>query len=445
MQYMNMCRPKNLTVFLLSCFIVVIALTGCVEPKHSFEKLPAGPWRGVLLLDRNPVVKFGDDRDVAKKFDFDSELPFLFDIVQEDNGKWFAVFRNGEEQIKITDVSFGRATISSKDTVRIDFKAFDTYITAIYEDGVMEGHWHVPYRDNYAIPFKAVFGQNHLFAHDSEKSDIQAGGKWKVTFEPGTPDAYPAVGEFQQNGNKISGTFLTETGDYRYLDGHMLGKKLYMSAFDGAHAFLFVGKMLENGSITGTFRSGKHHTASWEAVKDENASLADPYLLTKAKSSDPIDFTFPNPDGQQISLSDDAYQGKIKLIQIMGTWCPNCMDELQMIQEYLQTEKPEDVAVISLAFERYREKEKALKVLKTYKAKTKMAHEILWGGYYDKKEALKQLPQLDTIMSYPTLLYVDKYNQIRKVYTGFSGPATPAYEKQKSEFKSTINAIRNSE
>jgi hypothetical protein len=120
------------------------------------------------------------------------------------------------------------------------------------------------------------------------------------------------------------------------------------------------------------------------------------------------------------------------------------MDELHMIQEYMDKEKPKDVAVISLAFERYKEKEKALQVLKTYKEKTKMNHELLWGGYYDKKEALKQIPQLDTLISYPTLLYLDKNNIIRKIYTGFSGPATPAYEKQKSEFKATINAIRNS-
>jgi thiol-disulfide isomerase/thioredoxin len=180
-------------------------------------------------------------------------------------------------------------------------------------------------------------------------------------------------------------------------------------------------------------------------VKDDNAVLTDPYLLTKAKKTGPVNFTFPNSDGQQISLSDPAYEGKIKLVQIMGTWCPNCMDELNMIQEYMQSEKPDDIAVISIAFERYKEKEKALKVLKTYRDKTNMTNEILWGGYYDKKEALKQLPLLDTIMSYPTLLYVDQNNNIRKIYTGFSGPATPAYEKQKSEFKATINAIRHSQ
>ena len=37
---------------------------------------------------------------------------------------------------------------------------------------------------------------------------------------------------------------MTETGDYRYLDGVVSGSKMYLSAFDGAHAFLFNKKML---------------------------------------------------------------------------------------------------------------------------------------------------------------------------------------------------------
>ena len=70
-------------------------------------------------------------------------------------------------------------------------------------------------------------------------------------------------------------------------------------------------------------------------------------------------------------------------------------------------------------------------------------HEVLYGGYYDKKEAAEKLPQLDKILSYPTLVIADKNNRIIKIHTGFSGPATPEYKAFETEFDSILKSIRN--
>ncbi|MBK8548515.1 MAG: hypothetical protein IPL63_14440 [Saprospiraceae bacterium] len=76
----------------------------------------------------------------------------------------------------------GEKTISSKDTIHIDFIKYDTYINAIYEDGIMEGKWIVNYKENYSVPFKAVFGQNHRFDDKRKTSMFDISGKWKTTF-----------------------------------------------------------------------------------------------------------------------------------------------------------------------------------------------------------------------------------------------------------------------
>lgn len=83
-------------------------------------------------------------------------------------------------------------------------------------------------------------------------------------------DTTKAIGEFVQVENNLTGTFLTESGDYRYLDGTVQANKLYLSCFDGAHAFLFEGKIEADNTINGIFYSGKNYKATWSSKKTTN-------------------------------------------------------------------------------------------------------------------------------------------------------------------------------
>lgn len=445
MNYQKVRSDYVVKTALYICLLVsgISFFSSCVQPKTVFESIPEGPWRGVLLLNRQPVVKYGDDRDIKKNFDFDSELPFTFTIGRTPGDSLYMEINNGEENIRIYDVRTGRATISSRDTFRADFIEYDTYLTAVYEDGIMEGHWVVPYKDNYRIPFKAVYGQNHRFAHETPEAEYSLAGKWKAFFESGPDDAYPAIGEFSQKGNSITGTFLTETGDYRFLHGNIIKNKVYLSAFDGAHAFLFTAKFLSKDSLTGSVRSGTHYTAQWTGTRNDNFILNDPYQITRTVSQTPLTFNFPDENGNMVSLDDARFKNKIKLVQIMGTWCPNCLDETQLLQEITGSMPESDIAWISLAYERYDDKNKALTQLKKYKEKLNLKQDLLWAGHYKKEAASATLPQLSGISSYPTLLFLDKNNVIRHIHTGFSGPATNTYEEVKRDFKNRIESLKN--
>lgn len=423
----------------------LLAISGiaCVQPKTVFESLPEGPWRGVLLLDRTPVVTYGDDRDIKKSFDFDSELPFTFTLGRDEKDSLYVEFENAREKIRNYHITTGKANPTSKDTVRIDFPTYDTHLIAVYEDGVMEGNWVVRYKENYMIPFKAVYGQNHRFIQSRPSEDSLISGQWKMVFEPETPDAYPGIGLFEQVGNVVTGTVLTETGDYRYLAGNIIKDKVYLSAFDGAHAFLIQGKLMAKDSMAGSFRSGKHYTATWLGNRDKNFHLQDAFSITKALNTQPIHFSFLNTEGHRVSLDSAAWSGKLKIIQVMGTWCPNCLDETNMIKAYFAKNNPEDIVWISLAFERYPEQEKALAQLKKYKQDQDLRHEILWGGLYKKEEAAKQLPFITGFSAYPTLLILDSENKIRHIHTGFSGPATREYDSFQTEFNHILESLSN--
>ena len=425
-------------LFFVCCSLTII---GCVAPTKSFQKIPPGIWKGTLLLDRAPVVKYGDDRDIVKKFDFDAELPFNFEVKYENDSVFYFVFHNASERITVRDVRFGRDKSTAKDTVIIDFPVYDTQIRAIYEDGVMEGDWIVNYKENYRIPFKAVHGRADRFEGvASVTTDIT--GKWECTFDQGSEDEYKAVGIFEQKKDIITGTFLTETGDYRYLEGKMIGSKMYLSAFDGAHAFLFLGKIMEDGTISGTFRSGSQHTSSWEGKRNEKFALRSAYELTKTNGNS-LDFSFVNTEGKSISILDEMYKDKIKIIQIMGTWCPNCMDETVFLKEYFAQNPDDDIALISIGFERYKDDQKSIESLRRFQQKMDIKHEVLYGGYYGSKdESLKKL-KIEKIVSYPTMIITDRNNNILKIHTGFSGPATPEYGAFVNEFKTLVNEAKN--
>jgi thiol-disulfide isomerase/thioredoxin len=195
--------------------------------------------------------------------------------------------------------------------------------------------------------------------------------------------------------------------------------------------------------VIGSFRSGKHYTTTWEGKRNPDAKIADAFDLTTSQIGDEaFDFTFNDLEGKPTSLSDEVFKDKIKLVKITGTWCPNCKDESKFLKDYLAKNASEDIEVIEVAFERYKEEAKALEILKRYKDKLELPFTILYGGYADKTATSEKFPQISKVLSYPTLIFVDKNNKIRKVHTGFAGPATADYAKFISDFDRIIEEMR---
>ncbi len=401
----------------------LITTHSCVEIAQPYSKIPPGVWRAELEVDSG--VK----------------LPFNFEVTYDASDAMTIELINGPERIEVPEVAFGKNP-KLLDTIRMSFPLMDSYIRGIYKENVIEGYWTVNYRENYRVPFVAYFGQNHRFTQTTQSPIMDVTGKWQASFEIETPTEYPAVGEFVAEDNELNGTFLTETGDYRYLNGEVQGDQFMLSCFDGSHAFLFVADISENETMLGKFYSGTHYQTNWTASKNDAASLTDPYKLSQAKSlGDPISFELPSSTGEIVSLDDPKYSGRPKLITLMGTWCPNCLDESKFLLDYMDKNSDVDIPIIAIAFERYRDDNKAIEALARYKERLNVPYDILYGGYYDKKEATKNIGIIDEIISYPTLLFVNSDNVITKVHTGFAGPATSKYEAFVNDFDREIRSL----
>ena len=348
---------------------------------------------------------------------------------------------NAEEEILVEDIEV------IGDSVFITMPVFDAKLSAaIDENGNLKGNY-TKGPKYIKVPYEAIYDVHFRYPVTSKTHQLIA-GNWEVTFSPNTEHSYKAKGVFKDGAdNKITGTFLTETGDYRFLEGALDGSQLNLSCFDGAHAFLFDG-IVKNDSITsGMFYSGNHYSEPWVAVKNDSYELKDPNTLTYLKEGfEKVEFTFPDLNGKQVSLNDERFKGKAVIIQIMGSWCPNCLDESKYLSQFYKANKNENFEIVALAFENAKTIEKVTSNLNRLKEKIGIEYPILIAqvGSASKKLAAEKLPMLNHVLSYPTTIFIDKKGTVRKIHTGFSGPATgEKYEKFKHEFEAFVEKLSN--
>ncbi|WP_116108321.1 TlpA disulfide reductase family protein [Lewinella sp. IMCC34191] len=432
----------------LAALLILLTIASCVFVQERYAYLPPGPYRGVLELEYNPIIPNPKGEPLPEKVDLEFDdvtegvLPFTFDVVYEDDTTFHMVIHNGAEEIIVPaeDIEAGRDQSIGRDTIRINFPVYDTHISAYHEENVIEGVWVVHYRSDYRIPFKAYFGKGFRFTTMRKEPVTDVSGTWAVEFAGGMDeDSYPGIAEFTQQGNELTGTFRTETGDYRYLEGTVQGNKLYLSVFDGSHAFLFEAVIREDGSLSGSFRSGRHYITDWTARRDDQAELTSPDELTKLREDIPLAFAFPTPEGDTVDLED--IDGP-KLVQLFGTWCPNCRDETNFLKAYLAKNDVKDLQVVALAFEQYgADDDRSKQAVRRYRENMEVDWPILLAASNDKREAGQALPMLDRVISYPTLLFVDRENRVRRIHTGFNGPATSKYAEFEESFDASIKEL----
>lgn len=372
------------------------------------------------------------------------ELPFNFEVIYDTPDSFHLVIHNGDERIVVSDISTGVDRRVARDSIRIDFPIYDSHIQAQYEEDAIEGWWVVRNRKDYRIRFRALHGQPYRFFQTLDPPAADLTGKWDCTFGIETEEPSRSIGEFVQKGNHITGTFLSPTGDDRFLDGVVNGDRLHLSVFDGSHAYLYEAKILPDGQLTGIYRSGNHFKTYWEGTRTDSLelkNLGDPLELTSLKNKETFSLALPASDGRIIDISKDNYAGKPKIIQIMGTWCPNCKDETTFLLEYLKQNPNPGFEILGVSFERHTDTTKAIAAIKTYKEKMNIPYYIVYGGSNNKEKAAETFPMLNKVVAFPTLIFLDSKNNVIAIHTGFTGPATSSYVDFKKEFEILVQKM----
>ncbi|MDR2585711.1 MAG: TlpA family protein disulfide reductase [Prevotellaceae bacterium] len=394
-------------------FLCLLVFTGVLFasclPKNN---LTPGIWRATLLTEHSV------------------EIPFTFDLRLTPTDTVIYII-TGSDRYKVTDICM------VGDSMFINLPLFSAKFALLLEGGKLKGDF---IRSSYTMPVVMVPGEANRFNVTTGDASI-AVGRWLVTLNTsnGTREI---IGEFEEHGGKVTGSFLTPTGDYRFFEGVVSNNnQLMISSFDGSFVRLFLADINGNKLENVKMYSGSSGLEEGVGIKKPDAELPDAYSVTGLKKGyNSLGFSFPNMKGLPVSLRDESFVDKVVVLQISGSWCPNCLDESRFLMEMYRKYAPK-VEMLCLAFERVTDfeeaKQEAMKLVQT----AGIEYDVLITGH-NTSAVQTALPELDNFKSFPTTIIIDKKGEVRQIHSGFSGPGTGIhYQIFVKEFEEFIQKL----
>ncbi|MCG2617519.1 TlpA family protein disulfide reductase [Terrimonas sp. NA20] len=374
---------------------------------------PFGKWRGVFQL-----------RDGV-------EAPFNFEITGKSIADAKVFFINAAERFD------GGRVRRQKDSLFISLDQFDNELAFKINGNQLDGV--LRKTDGSGSPLKVTAEKGKLYrfpVNGAEPAGDISGTYDIVSGKDST------VGLFTQKGSKLSATFLSITGDSRYLDGIVDGNKFYLSSFIGSGVAYYQGTFNNDGTITGEQVSPRG-ARKFAGRENDEAKLPDLYSLTYLKQGyNRFDFSFPDIDGNKVSLTDEKYKGKAVIIAITGSWCPNCMDETAFLSPWYKKNRSRGVEIVAIHYERKDDPAFVKNAIGRYRKKFDIRYDQVFGGLADKQFVANSLPSLNTFLSFPTTIFINKKGEVAKIHTGYTGPATGRfYTEFVKEFNEEVDHL----
>ena len=203
--------------------------------------------------------------------------------------------------------------------------------------------------------------------------------------------------------------------------------------------------MGEGGVLTGDFWSRDTYHATWSAqplARDEEI-LPDAWSLAGLTNQvGNFGFEFPDLDGKSLSLKDPRFDHKVVLVNIFGSWCPNCNDKAPLLVDWYRRFRNRGLEIVGLAYEFTGDRERDARQVRLYAARHGIEFPLLLAGVSDKTKAGETLPDLSSVIAYPTSVFIGRNGKVRKIHTGFAGPGTGEHhQKLIAEFETLLEEL----
>jgi peroxiredoxin len=357
------------------------------------------------------------------------EVPFPFEIVA-DGSSVKGSFFNGERRITSTE-----GTLSG-DVLKLRFGQYGTTLEATLKDGTLSGEY-VRTRDSY--PFHAARAPRDPPAATGDAPSIA--GTWIVSAKSNKGEsAWRFI--VRQKGPKVEATILRVDGDTGTLLGSYHDGRFVLSHFSGARPLLL--EVTPAGDDTLELKmNGETELRAARADAPAAARIGtptDPSRHTSVKDpSEPFRFSFPDLKGRTVSNTDAKFQGKVVLVSISGSWCPNCHDEVPFLVELYRKYHDKGLEIVSLSFEEG-EQLKNPERLRAFIANYGVEYTVLLAG--EPKQVKEKVPQAVNLDAFPTTFFLGRDGRVRAVHAGFPSPGSGEFfEKAQRDMTEEVETL----
>lgn len=366
------------------------------------------------------------------------DAPFGLEIEQEQQ-RYVLYLINGAERTRVSNVQVANGEITAL------FPGYENSLRATMRRGRLGGSVTLIKAGGkeQVIPFVATLGDTYRFYSEASTDNADVDGTWDATFTNDKGETSKAILLLEQHHDRVTGSAMTPTGDHRFLEGQMRGEELQLSTFAGGLAYLYKLKVDKSGGLEGDYWQGLKSHEKVVARRNAAATLEGAGKQTQLRdSSQRFAFTFPDVDGKPVSLSDARFRGKVVLVTLGGTWCPNCHDEAQFLMPFYREHREQGFEIVALMFERHGEFAKAASAVRRYRADLGIEFPTLVAGLSETDDASKALPMLSGVYGFPTAILVDRNGAVRSIHVGFAGPATGRHhEEHAKEFREEVERL----
>ena len=246
----------------------------------------------------------------------------------------------------------------------------------------------------------------------------------------------------RQKGAEVSAAILRVDGDTGALTGEWRDGKFVLSHFSGARPNLLEVTPAADGSLE-IVQNGRTKLTALRPASARAQGLGeptDPFHHTGVKDpSAPLTIAFPDLDGRTVSLSDARFRGKVVVLAISGSWCPNCHDEAPFLEELYRQYRAQGLEVVALSFEEA-DQLKTLARLRAFIKQYGIDYTVLVPG--EPAQLAEKLPQAENLNSWPTTFFLGRDGRVRGVHAGFAGRASGEfYTQTKREVTSLVESL----
>lgn len=376
----------------------------------------------LLLVPASPAQTNLDGLWDAKVTVGPADIPFCFELAH--NGEdWTGYFFEGEKKVASTSGSFENSTL------RIDYEFLNTTLTVTLQGNTLSGTYRSNRKNGREYPFHARRSSSSSAAPSSSP---QIAGDWEMrligedhnaTKDPRTVLTWQLY--LRQSGSHVSGSILRVDGDTGTLTGGWKGDTLILSHFAGERPVLFEGKLQPDGTLKILLNKQNEYLAA--RTNDARAKgipkPADPSQYSTVKDpTEPFHFRFPDIDGTIFSDADPQFKGKVVLLAIGGTWCPNCRDEAPFLVDLYHRYHAQGLEIVALNFEATGDPVEDKPRIASFIREFSVPYPILYAGAI--QDVQEKLPQISNFGAYPTTIYLGRDGRVARIHAGFASTAT---------------------